>query len=211
MELLILNEYQEVDINKVWIKTNPKLSVILKRDKGLRKFPTDGSPTYFDKIKAKKEFKLITLLLNPDSEYSNMEEKERLENALLLLKIDRKDFDKDTELMEAISEYEKILTSIASFRSYRAVKKSIDNKINYIEEINFRDVDKQGRLKITPLDHSKAVEGLVKDLKYQRQLEVEYNQEFEEKTNRFKKTLVVSVLESSNNGDNEWIENIESL
>ena len=210
MDLLILDDNYDVLLNVVWIKTNPKLNALITRDKGLRIIPKEGS-TYFDKIKAKKDFKLITLLLNPDSEYSGMDEQTRLDNSLLLLDIKETEFYNDEVLQSAIVEYEKILNSLPSYRSFLSVKKSIDKKIKYIEEINFEDTDKQGRLKITPSDHSKAIEGLAKDLKYQDEFEKKYNQDFADKNNRFKKSLTISSIEKNTNNNDEWSENVNGL
>ena len=210
MDLLILDDNYDVLLNVVWIKTNPKLNALITRDKGLRIIPKEGS-TYFDKIKAKKDFKLITLLLNPDSEYSGMDEETRLNNSLLLLDIKETEFYNDEILQSAIVEYEKILNSLPSYRSFLSVKKSIDKKIKYIEEINFEDTDKQGRLKITPSDHSKAIEGLAKDLKYQDEFEKKYNQDFADKNNRFKKSLTISSIEKNTNNNDEWSENVNGL
>mgnify|MGYP000093587962 CR=1 FL=1 len=210
MDLLILDDNYDVVLNVVWIKTNPKLNALINRDKGMRIIPKEGS-TYFDKVKAKKDFKLLTLLLNPDSEYSGMDEQTRLDNSLLLLNMKESEFYNDEILQEAIVEYEKILNSLPSYRSFLSVKKSIDKKITYIENINFEDVDKQGRLKITPSDHSKAIEGLAKDLKYQDEFEKKYNQDYADKNNRFKKSLTISSIEKNTNNNDEWIENINGL
>lgn len=211
MDLLILDDNYDVMLNVVWIKTNPILNALITRDKGIRVVPKEGS-TYYDKIQAKKDFKLITLLLNPDSEYSGMDEQDRLDNSLTLLSISETDFYSDEPIQKAIVEYEKILNSLPSYRSFLSVKKSIDKKIKYIEEINFEDTDKQGRLKITPSDHSKAIEGLAKDLKFQDEFEKKYNQDYADKNNRFKKSLSISSLEKNNsNSTDEWVENTKGL
>lgn len=210
MELLRLDDDNEVVINLLWVRTNPKLNALITRDKGKREFPKD-KPSYTDKPQAKKDFKLILLLLNPDSEYAEMEEDERESEALTLLEYKERDYLEDTVLQTAIEEYRKILQSIPSYRSYKSVKVSIDKKIIYVENINFTDTDKQGRLKVTALDHSKAVEGLHKDLKYLKEFEKAYREDYEDKSNRFKKSLTISSLEKSNSNSKEWKEDLNDL
>ena len=210
MELLRLDDENNVVINVLWVRTNPKLNILIERDKGKRIFPKEGK-TYTDRPQAKKDFKLITLLLNPDSEYSDMSESEREMQALKLLGYNEREYLIDDLLHEAIGEYKKILESIPSYRSFKSVKISIDKKITYVEGINFTDTDKQGRLKVTALDHSKAVEGLSKDLKYLKEFEKAYQEDYNDKNNRFKKSLSVSSLEKEGKKTEEWIEDLSDL
>ena len=207
MELFIIDEESgDVNLNKIWIRNNPKLSVIYDRDKGIRGVRTDSSA--IKKNRAKRDFNLLRVLLNPDSEYSEMTEEQRFTESLKLYNYSEKEFYNDTELQEAYNEYKKIVTSLPFYKAYQAVKGSTERKIDYIGDINFDKTDKVGRPLITPSEHSKSVAGLDQDLKalkeFRLKLETAYKDEI-----RLKQSMVLSTLEKNKGKD--WSENVEDL
>lgn len=207
MELFVIDEESgEINLNKIWIRNNPKLAPIYDRDKGTRGVRTDYSTN--KKEKAKRDFNLLRVMLNPDSEYAEMSEEERFIESLKLYKYTEKEFYKDEVLQEAYNEYKKIITSLPFYKAYQAVKDSTERKIEYIGKINFDIKDKLGRPLVTPSEHSKSVAGLDQDLKSLKEFRIKLETAYKDEM-RLKQSMVLSTLEKSKG--ETWIENLDDL
>lgn len=208
MELFVLDEESgEVNLNKIWIRNNPKLSALFDRDKGNRGVRTDYSAV--KKEKAKRDFNLLRVMLNPDSEYSEMSEEERFNESLKLYGYTEKEFYKDEVLQEAYKEYEKIIKSLPFYKAYQAVKNSTERKVQYINDIDFNKVDKVGRVLVTPAEHSKAIAGLDQDLKSMKEFRIKLEVAYRNEQLKLKQSMVLSTLEKTTS--KTWVENIEDL
>lgn len=174
MELFQLGDDGSIDLNKVWIRTNPVFKEILERDRG-----SERDSQARKKLKAQRDFQVLRMMLHPDSEYYEFDEKDRWGKVLGILGMTRRDYEQDEQLVEAYKEYDKIVNSLATIRLYKAAKKSLDAKIKWLEDYNPDARDKQGKLLITPKQHSEAIEAMEKDLhnvkKYSEQLKAEIN------------------------------------
>ena len=83
MELFVLDEESgEVNLNKIWIRNNPKLSALFDRDKGNRGVRTDYSAV--KKEKAKRDLEIQQLMLE-----IKMIETETVKNKKVIDKIDK--------------------------------------------------------------------------------------------------------------------------
>lgn len=169
MELFLLTQEGDVELNKIWINTNPILRRIIERDKGKKNNSNDSDAR--KKLKAKRDFKLMYLLINPESEYSEYPAEQRLAESINLLGYSMKELEEDEELQDALREYQRIFESIPSVRAYKAARKSYDSKVHYIDNIDFYSTDKTGKPLVSASEHSKIIKLLKEDVVAIRELE----------------------------------------
>lgn len=164
------------------------------RDRGRRGQAND--PDARKKLKARRDFKFIYLLCNPESEYSNYPEEEKLLKIMELLKYSMKELEEDTDLREAVREYNDIFNSIPEVRAYRSAKASFDKKLEFLNNINFEDRDNAGRYMLTMDQHSKAMKSLSDESKILKQLEENMIDELITRRLVFKRNANFSKLDS---------------
>ena len=167
---------------------------LYSRDRGRRNQAND--PDARKKIKARRDFKLIYLICNPESEYSNYPEQERVLKAMEALKYSLKELEEDKELQDAMREYNDIFNSIPEVRAYRSAKSSFDKKLKFLNEINFEDRDNSGRYRLTMEQHSKAMQSLSTESKVLKELEENMIDELTTRRLVFKRNANFSKLDS---------------
>ena len=186
MELLIIDEENNLEIDKIWIKSIPVFNrLITRRKKSEASFVL-------------RDFTLIYLMLNPDSVYINLSENEKLNKCLETLNISIPEFNGDTELNKAIVEYEFILGSLPYKKASDALREGIAKKTEWIRNIDFDKTDKMDRNIFTPDDHTKAIKALASDLTTQDDFTSKFVNAFRTESTRLKTTLTLSHLEQRN-------------
>lgn len=153
MNFFGLNDENEIELNKDFVLLNPIYEKIYKRDKGSK-----GDTQARKKLMAQRDFKLLYFMWNPNSDYAEyVNEDERLEKVLELLDIDKNDFESDDDLTKAFRYYEGLIKNLPSFKIMNASFRGFQKMIDFIENIDFEDVDKQGKLKYTPKDFAQDI------------------------------------------------------
>ncbi len=214
MQLLILNEEGEVELDKIWLKTNPVLWRLYERDNDRTRV---GDTQARRREKAKREYLFLYKMFNPtDSEFADLPLLERFKLVAKLYKIPieirqirlpkaiAKDPDtfeekvfirEDEELQEALDMYERIINSLVSVRLYNAAKISMDRKVDFLTTFDFNARDKMGKLLMPPKEHSGAIEMLDKDFANLKKYTNSMKQELGSTDVRTKSTLVLGVNE----------------
>lgn len=177
-QLFELDEKGEIDLNKEWIRLNPLMNKVLSRDRGSK-----GDPQGREKRRAKRDFNYIRMMWSPDSEYESYPEKERREHVLKLLEIHETVYNDDEELRLAEREYRDSLGQMRSYRAWKAAVSSLDSKIDSLENYQPDARDKQGKLVLTPEQHSKAIKSIYDDMetvdRFKTMLNKEISQEID--------------------------------
>jgi hypothetical protein len=142
MELFDIDENDyTVRLNRVWLHLIPEFSDILKRDKG-----STGDKGGQRKLWARKRFAYIYFFVDFKSPIYPWDEAERRDEALRYTGLDTDDIKQDYMVL-AISTYKELQRKAArSLRTLEAVHIGLTELNIYFEEIDFKAVDKMGKL-----------------------------------------------------------------
>lgn len=142
MKLFKVDENGEVQPNLEWIQLIPAFKSLFKNANGKVEWK-EG------RTKGRKYLGYIYFMLDFTSPIRDYNEDERHLEALRFTNLSE-DEAKLPKLKEALDEYKKIqLEACRSLRSFRAATKILDKMDQYMEKVDFDEVDKQGKLKYT--------------------------------------------------------------
>lgn len=134
-----------MEINKEWIPLIPAFSDILKADKGSK-----GDSEGRKKLKARKQLAYIYFMEDFKSPIYSYEDQKRHEEALRYVDLIPADVELDI-VRNGLKEYATIQMEAArSLRTLKAAKKGLDALDEYLEDIDFKATDKQGKLLNSP-------------------------------------------------------------
>lgn len=146
-----------VKLNKVWIRLIPEFDFIMKKDTG-------GVKDYEGRKKlwARKRFAFIFFYLDFKSPIYNWDDDKRETESLKYSGLTAKEIKED--YMEAAINAYLVLQEGASrsLKTLRSVNKGLAALDSYFEEINFKKVDKMGKVLYTASDYVKNISMLNK-------------------------------------------------
>lgn len=129
-----------IQLNRTWIQLVPEFKKILVKSK-----PCAGDYDGRKKLHANRIFTFIYMLVDFKSPLRDMEEKEKLKEALRCAELEKDDI--TTEVEEATAIYELYQENSArSLRTLKAMRQSLNQLDKYFESIDFTKTDKKGEL-----------------------------------------------------------------
>lgn len=142
-ELFKVNEETYlVELNKTWISTIPEFERIIKEDKG-----TKGDTQARKKLHAKRVFTFIYHYCDFQSQFIDMDEDERRENALSNAQLLDEDITTTVEI--AIDKYI-LLQDTRTLKLLRKARGAMDRLGEYFDEIDYTERDAGGKLVYEP-------------------------------------------------------------
>ncbi len=164
--LFEIDETYNVKPNKVWIGLIPEFLNLFKKDKG-SKGDSDGR----SKLYARKQITYVYFYVDFSSPLRDWKSDEKQQEALYYAQLTIEDL-KNEDLQLAIKKYEELQNKAArSMRTYTAIRKGLDQLDDYMENVNFTDVDKKGELKHDPDTYAKLIERMTKVYSQLREFE----------------------------------------
>jgi hypothetical protein len=144
-ELFILKENFTVEINKPWTILIPEFNAIIKADKG-----SPGDSEGRAKAKARKIFAYIYFMINFKSPIEQWDYAERHEEAMRYASLTEADVSSPM-VKAALDKYEEIqFKSARALRTLKAAEKGLDALDEYLNTVDFKQTDKQGKLLHSP-------------------------------------------------------------
>ncbi len=142
MKLFKVDENGEVQPNIEWIQLIPAFKTLFKNSAGKAEWKEGRS-------KGRKYLGYIYFMLDFTSPIRDYNEAEKHLEALRFTGLSEDEV-KSPKVKDALEEYKKIqLEACRSLRSFRAATKVLDKMDQYMENVDFDEVDKQGKLKYT--------------------------------------------------------------
>mgnify|MGYP000271209343 CR=1 FL=1 len=137
-------EEGEVILDVEWIQMVAQFDALFDGNKSRR-------TKYGKKSLGRKLLAYVYFMEDFSSPIHDFDEEERHKEALLYTELEHKHVANDEHVKEARKVYESIqLKSCRTLKTYKAALKGMTAMDAYLETINFKDVDKQGKLKYTP-------------------------------------------------------------
>lgn len=129
-----------IQLNREWIQMVPEFKELLSKSKS-----TKGDYDGRKKLHAQRVFTFIYLLVDFKSPLRDMENSEKIAEALRCSELEEKDV--DDKVKKALSIYEWYQENSArSLRTLKAMRRSLDQLDNYFETLDFTATDKKGEL-----------------------------------------------------------------
>jgi hypothetical protein len=129
-----------IQLNRVWISMVPEFKEILVKSK-----PVKGDNDGRKKLHAQRVFTFIYLLTDFKSPLRDMQESEKLGEALRCSELTSSDIDeKVKKALEVYEWYQE--NSARSLRTLKSMRKSLNQLDKYFEDIDFTKTDKKGEL-----------------------------------------------------------------
>jgi hypothetical protein len=157
MELFKITEEYDVELNKEWILLIPEFKALLQGDKG-----SPGDKDGRKKLKARKQFAYIYFMLDFKSPIESYAFAAKHKEALKYTGLEEKDVS-DTKLRDAYDKYELLqIESARALKTLASVRKALDALDEYYNNVDFAQVDKQGKLLHNPKEVANSISTLNK-------------------------------------------------
>ena len=151
MNLFTVGTDFKVALNKDWLLLVPQFKKLIHRDRG-----SIGDVDGRKKFKAIKELTYIYHVSDPRSPLESFQPMEREEKALQYAELKEQDI--DNAVLEALSEYEVLLSDASpSLALLRSAKSANSKLIEHFDTIDFDATDKQGKLLHSATSHIKNI------------------------------------------------------
>jgi hypothetical protein len=158
MRFFELDEEKTVHLNKVWIQMIPEFKALLTRDKG-----SQGDYDGRHKLRARRDFTFIYFFSDFNSPIRDWEDIERQKEACYYAGLEEKTVANDDALWIAVRKYEELLLKGSrSLRTYKALLKAQDALDEYYENLDFTEIDRQGKLLHDPASITASADKLDK-------------------------------------------------
>ncbi len=145
MELFRITETFEVELNKEWILLIPEFANILKADKGSK-----GDSEGRKKALARRQFAYIYFMVDFKSPIVQWEYAERHEEAKRYADLTEEQVS-SAVVQDARKAYQTLQYKAArSLKTLDAAKKGLDALDDYLNTVDFKAIDKQGKLLHSP-------------------------------------------------------------
>lgn len=153
--LFIINNDYEIDLNKEWLHLVPEFSVILHRV-----WKCEGDADGRKKLMQRRVFGYIYLTVDYASHLFTWTEEARKAEALKMMKLKPGDIE-HPNVQAAIKKYEELqLESVPALKALRGMYGALERMNDYLENIDFNDVDKTGKPKHTPASVTRAIKDM---------------------------------------------------
>lgn len=150
--LFIVDNNNEIDLNKEWLHLIPEFSKILHR-----RWLCEGDSDGRKKFMARRIFGYIYLTIDYASPLFTWTDEARHEEAIKMMQLKPGDLESDG-VKEAIVEYDRMQNeSTPALQALRSMYAALRHMNDYLKTINLNDVDKQGKPKHTPASITRAV------------------------------------------------------
>lgn len=150
--LFIVENNNEMDLNKEWLHLIPEFSIILHRV-----WKCEGDADGRKKIMQKRVFGYIWLTIDYSSPLFTWEKEARHQEALKMMQLKPADVLEDKVAL-AIQKYEELqLESVPALKALRGMYASLEKMNSFLETIDLDAEDKQGKPKYTPSSITRAV------------------------------------------------------
>jgi len=144
-------------LNRQWIYLIPEFADILRRDKG-----GSGDRGGHRKLWARKRFAFIFFYVDFKSPIYGWDDGERFTESLRYTGLDKEDIKADY-MQDAIRVYTDLQFQAArSLKTLKAVNNGLSQLDDYFENIDFKAIDKQGKVMYTASDYVKNISMLNK-------------------------------------------------
>jgi len=145
MKLFIIDENNAVKVNSPWVKLIPEFArLFYAAGKNRIITPLDRNDY------ARRQLAYIYFMLDFSSPIFQWEESKRKEESLRYTNLKASDVDRES-VQQAMVKYEELQYEASrSLKSYKAVLKGLDAMDEYLDSVNFKQTDKQGKLLYTP-------------------------------------------------------------
>ena len=177
-------QFFEYDQNTGKAVLNSADLVLLKEFKALlepKRNQCKDDPKGEAHLRADKEFTYIYLAIAWKSPYANYSEQERHQAALQDSGLTEKEFN-DSTFRAACRKFRELQDSNRYVRLLQAAELVTDRIIDYFNNIDFNDVDDQGKPIVKITDIQKAMENSVKQIESLKQVESLVKKELAEKS-----------------------------
>lgn len=175
MKLFTVDENNEVVVNAPWIKLIPEFKNVYSQAKVMKK-----GGNY--QVYANKQMAFIYFMLDFSSPLKTWNEEDKQKEALRYCSLTEADVRTET-MKKALAYYEFLqIEACRPIKTYRALQLTADAMDEYFASINFKEVDKQGKLKYTP---NQAVDNAAKMNKFydeMHKLSIRISTELEQNT-----------------------------
>ena len=143
MNLFIIDKQtNEVVVNSAWIKLIPEFRDL---------FQKKGNKIHFQQeSRGIKRLTFIYFMLDFSSPIADWEDEKRLQEALKFSQLPKEEAETDI-MIKALAVYKRLQQeSCRPLKTYRAALKGLDAMDDYLENVDFTQTDKQGKLLYTP-------------------------------------------------------------
>jgi hypothetical protein len=153
--LFVINNENDLDLNKEWLHLIPEFSIILHRV-----WKVEGDSDGRKKYMQRRIFGYIYFMYDLSSPIYTWKEERRKEEALL--RVNLKPADVEEEKVRIAVETYKYLQyeSIPALKALDAMYASLSSMNEYLTTIDLNEVDKQGKPKHTPASITRAIKDM---------------------------------------------------
>jgi hypothetical protein len=153
--LFIVDNNNEIDLNKEWLHLIPEFAKILHR-----KWLCEGDADGRKKVMARRIFAYIYLTVDYASPLFTWTKEARHEEAMKAQQLKEGDLQSDG-VKAAIERYEEMqLESVPALKALRAMYSSLEKMNTYLEAIDMSERDKQGKAVQTPASITRAIKDM---------------------------------------------------
>lgn len=153
--LFVINNENDIDLNKEWLHLIPEFSKILHRV-----WKVEGDSDGRKKFMQRRVFGYIYMMYDFGSPLYTWKEELRHEEALKMMRLKPADV-KEEGVAEAAEKYKELqLESVPALKALHAMYSSLDTMNEYLTRINLSEEDKQGKPKHTPASITRAIKDM---------------------------------------------------
>lgn len=153
--LFVMDNDGELDLNKEWLHMIPEFSIILHRV-----WKCEGDADGRKKTMQKKIFKYIWLTIDYASPLFTWQKDARCLEAMAQQNLKSGDIEHPT-IVAAIEYYEYLQSeSVPELKALKGMYASLDKMNEFLEHIDFKAEDKQGKPKYTPSTVTRAIKDI---------------------------------------------------